>query len=235
MKKFNITQALNDREKRDCGIIAPIIRNVLQMAAIVALGYLFYDTNQMGTFLEKVLATSLTKIIAAPFPFVLPAIQCIAFVWFCVLILHANNITEFDSEGVEAPGMKTFRICTVLLAITCLGACGIEYIFLRQIAIKPLVRAGISGVSFIIEFIMRNMPSGSYEVDPDDIDMDEYLQSVSQNGFASQYGAYGSQENAVQQMDPAAYYGMQPMQSMPMMNPQANFGFENYYDISEDY
>ena len=148
----------------------------------------------------------------------------LSLLFFAVLLTHATNVTEFDSEGVEASGMKNFRVFAFLTLLTSVGAWAVKYFLFQVFVTELLIMAAIALAAFIIELIMKNMPSVKQD-DPDEMDMDEYLAAVSQNGFASQYGSM----DANAQYDPAAAFGLQPMY------PQTNYGFENYYDISEDY
>ena len=214
-------------EKRECGRVAPIIRNVLQIAAVVAIGYMVVLTCNVGGWAEKILAYSVEEIFAQPIGLIACGLLGFALFSYTVLLKHATNITEFDSEGTEASGMKNFRVFTFFIFLMAIGAFVVKYVFFQEWNTELLIMAGIAFVSFIIEIIMRNMPKGNMD-DPDEIDMDEYLAAVSQNGFASQYGSYDTSS----QFDAASAYGLQPIAPLPS---QPNFGFENYYDISEEY
>ena len=208
-------------EARECGRVAPIVRNLLQLAVVGAIGYMMILTNEIGGLVKAILGTPAADLMAAPMQLLPGAVQIISLLFFAVLITHATNVTEFDSEGVEAAGMKNFRVFAFLLILTSAGAWAVKY-FLFQVWVNELlIAAAIALVAFIIEVIMRNMPSVKQD-DPDEMDMDEYLEAVSHNGFAAQYDD-GSQ------YDTAAAFGLQPMY------PQTNYGFENYYNISEEY
>ena len=211
-------------EKRECGRISPIVRNILQFAVVGGIGYMMILTNEIAPLLTTLLGTQAADLMAQPLTLLPGAIQLLSLIFFAVLVTHTTNITEFDSEGVEAAGMKNFRVFAFLLILTSAGAWAVKYFLFQVWQNEPLIMAAIALVAFIIELIMKNMPSVK-EDDPDEMDMDEYLEAVSQNGFASQYGAY----DANAQYDPTAAFGLQPMY------PQTNYGFENYYDISEEY
>lgn len=211
-------------EKRECGRISPIVRNVLQLIAICGIGYVITLTNELGGLLLTVLGSPADALMAEPMKLLPAAIHVLSLIFFAVLVKHATNVTEFDSEGVEAAGMKNFRVFAFLLLLTSVGAWAVDYFLFGTWTTELLIMAAIALVAFIIELIMKNMPSVKQD-NPDEMDMDEYLEAVSQNGFASQYGSV----DANAQYDPAAAFGLQPMY------PQTNYGFENYYDISEDY
>lgn len=229
-------------EKRECGRISPIVRNVLQFAAICGIGYFIGLKNDISNGASSVLAFILEHQAFSLREFFPCAAQMVSLLFFAVLVGHATNITEFDSEGVEASGMKNFRVFTILLTLSALGLFAVQYLFFHVWVNEPLIIAGIALASFVIELIMKNMPNGKAE-DPDEMDMDDYLEAYSQGGLASQnmgalqpmyapqnaYAAQGGMMDTGAQFDPMSAYGLQPMY------PQApNYGFENYYDISEE-
>ena len=213
-------------EKRECGRVAPIVRNVLQLIAICGIAYLISVTCNVPGWVVRFLSLDVTQLLAEPTRLIASGLLGFAIFSFAVLVKHATNITEFDLEGVDAPGMKNFRVFSFIIFLMAGGAFAARYLLFGVLMVELAIMAGVAIVSFIIELIMKNMP-GVPQEDSDEIDMDEYLASVSQNGFASQYGAIDSGA----QYNPMSAYGLQPMAPLP----QTNFGFENYYDISEEY
>ncbi len=164
-------------KRRAIGRIAPLIRNVLQLAATFGMIYLFLDINNIHTLIEPLMQENAWANYVKPelTAYAAVALQGLTFIWLMVLLKHATATTEFSPEGTEAMGMKNFRIFTFFTMLTAGGAFVCRYMFgeafFETVVVYPvlvieksfqydlLILAGIALAMFIIEVIMRKMPA----------------------------------------------------------------------------
>ncbi len=105
--------------KRPYGRFIPFIRNLLQLAAVFYISYLFLTSEQIHTVINVYLReggfASLMENVMGLAPV---ALQALSFICICCLFKHAFSGAEFSVEGPYAPGKLTFRIATFFLTIT---------------------------------------------------------------------------------------------------------------------
>ncbi len=159
---FDIEKQQIVEQKRVVGRIAPFIRNLLQVVAIVVIMYCVIETNTLNTLLKK---GELNAAIKNTDSLVMLATQVVSILCILVLAKHTMAITEFNIDGARGAGMKNFRIFTFITFLAAGAAFAYKYFVMagKEMDLMLLIMAGAALVSFIIEVIMHKMPKS-----PDD-------------------------------------------------------------------
>ena len=173
---FDIQDGEITEDKRVVGRFPALFRNVLQLGAILAMMYYFQKVNILhtviGPFLEK---GAMQNYVAGRILAYIPVgLQLLTVICFLPLFKHATATTEYNIDGANGSGMKTYRVFAFFVFLT-MGAAAVCQYLIGQIAftvvdgytqvsvvkglnIPAIIVAGIAFVMFIIEVIMRNMP-----------------------------------------------------------------------------
>jgi hypothetical protein len=69
-------------EKRECGRISPIVRNILQFAVVGGIGYMITLTNEIAPLLKTLLGSQAADLMAQPFNLIPGAIQLLSLIFF---------------------------------------------------------------------------------------------------------------------------------------------------------
>ena len=185
-------------QKRLIGRIAPLIRNLLQVAAVGGMLFFFLRTNVLSLLIAPLLQkgafggyikNNLTAFISA-------GLQILTIPSLFVLIKHATGISEYSIEGTAASGMKNFRVFSFFVALTAGATAVCRYLFgevgfglilengvtsvlvLKFTDYKSVMLAGIAFAMFVIELIMSGLPRFPENREEDEIeeyDEDEEL------------------------------------------------------------
>ena len=165
-------------QKRLIGRTAPLIRNLLQVAATGGMLFFFLRTNVLSSLIAPLLQkgafggyikNNLTAFISL-------ALQILTMLSLFVLIKHATGTSEYSIEGTAASGMKNFRVFSFFVALTAGATAVCRYLFgeagfglilengvtsvlvLKFTDYKSVMLAGIAFAMFIIELIMSGLP-----------------------------------------------------------------------------
>lgn len=185
-------------QKRLIGRIAPLIRNLLQVAAVGGMLFFFLRTNVLSSLIAPLLQkgafggyikNNLTAFISA-------GLQILTIPSLFVLIKHATGTSEYSIEGTAASGMKNFRVFSFFVALTAGATAVCRYLFgevgfglilengvtsvlvLKFTDYKSVMLAGIAFAMFVIELIMSGLPRFPENREEDEIeeyDEDEEL------------------------------------------------------------
>ncbi len=147
-------------ERRKVGRIAPLIRNLLQFAAIGGILY-FFDYKGMGETIRSLTSRDgISTLIGDMGALIVFAAQAIIVLCSFVLIAHATNVTEYNFYGARGSGMRNFRVFSFFIFL----AAGVAFAY-QATSIKEdllsnrfLCIAAIAFGIFLIEVIMRKRP-----------------------------------------------------------------------------
>ncbi len=156
---------LEDKEvieqKRLVGRFAPFFRNVLQLATVFGIMYFLILANFKSSFVTPLLQkSSVQDLLKDTKTLIVIAAQVLAVLCLFALIKHATATTEYNINGVNAPGMKNFRVFSFLVFLFAGAAVVCKMLLLKEtkVDINLLIVAVIAFVMFIIELLMRKMP-----------------------------------------------------------------------------
>ena len=179
-------------QKRDCGRVAPFIRNLLQVAASFAMLYFFLKATTIAVCIDPLLQKGAFKEYVMNkdrmFYFIATAVQVVMIIWLMVLVKHATASTEYGIEGKHAAGMKNYRVFAFFTVLSVVGVIACRYLFgeagfvlgmwapleklseakelikaIKDTSLEFVIIAAIAFVMFIIELIMHNMPRSKEE------------------------------------------------------------------------
>ena len=163
-------------DKRVVGRFSALFRNVLQLAAVFAILFFFLQVNTIHTVIGPLLEKNGIKnyVLGQPLAYISIALQVLTVVCVLPLIKHATAITEYNIDGANGSGMKTFRVFAFFVFLTAGATALCAYLFgevvftkvdagttvsvMKYLDLGSIIIAGIALVMFIIEVIMRNMP-----------------------------------------------------------------------------
>ena len=136
VSRFNVqgVGGVVEELKRECGLFVYFFRNLVQIAAIGAILYMFAPVSVLGSVLNGLLdGTSSLGV-----PEIMQALLLLALV---VMVRHATADTEFNRLGIDGKGMKVFPIAALLAAVFA-GVAGVlgetmdmGYIYMAAIAL----------------------------------------------------------------------------------------------------
>ena len=113
-------------------------------------------------------------VLGQPLAYIALGLQVLVGLCLLPLIKHATATTEYNIDGANGSGMKTFRVFSFFVFLTAGAAAVCKYLIgeavfstnatgtvvsvVKELSINTIIIAGIALVMFIIEVIMRNMP-----------------------------------------------------------------------------
>lgn len=173
---FDIKDGEITEDKRVVGRGAALLRNVLQLVAVFAMLYFFQKISILHTVIGPLMEKGGIKnyVNGRILSYIPVALQLLTLVCLLPLIKHATATTEYNLDGANGPGMKTFRVFAffVFLLVGAMVVCkyligevaltkvltftGVEV--KKALSINGIILASIALVMFIIELIMYNRP-----------------------------------------------------------------------------
>lgn len=173
---FNVADGKITEDARTVSRFPALVRNVLQIASIIVMAYLFLKVSVIHTVCGPMLQKdSIAKyVVNRRSAFVAIFFQVVALACFVPLVFHATATTEYNIDGAYGRGMKTFRIFVFFLCLAMAAAAGAQYYFgqvvftlvdgatvvdiAKALNYEAITIAAIAFVMFMIELIMRNAP-----------------------------------------------------------------------------
>ncbi len=168
-------------ERRVVKRFAPLFRNFFQFAAIFGMMYFVLKANTLHTVVAPLLQKGGVKdyLLEKPLAYVSMGTQLLTVLCMIPLINHAVGMSEFNIDGAEGKGMKTFTVFSLFVLLTA-GATVVCRAFLgeallvealgsyAQTVVKftgkkgfdwnSLIVAGIALFMFVLQLIMRKAP-----------------------------------------------------------------------------
>ena len=158
-----------EEEKRTLGRIAPFFRNLAQLVFVGLIMYYISETNLMLNALKWLETNAFSTLFkGAKMDLVyygaIPFLQLLCCLWTVVLLKHATAPTEYHRDGMDAPGMKNFRVFSFLLLITSGLLVGLMFLAAsKRTFIAPtmgtLFIAVVALAALIEEFCMCRLPN----------------------------------------------------------------------------
>ena len=167
-----------EEEAREFGLGIFFIRSILQIVVTAAVVYLLAPNSDFGG--NGVFTALTTKpfdinaVLAAPglIPF---AIEALAWVLVMALVARTVSAKEFNREGMDAPGIKAYRVATFFVAIIVAAWAVVPMVLNPEVAldINLLIVAVVALVGFVLDCIIRpEHKNSSAEMD---MCVDEYF------------------------------------------------------------
>lgn len=183
-------------QKREVGSFASFVRNLLQLAVVAAITYFFIACSPVRGLLDTLLAedgvATLTEDMNA---LIIALLQVLTLVWLIAMIAYATGTTEFDMDGADASGRKSFLVFSIL-ALLCAGGTYVYGQFVAQMELHQnvLIIAIVALVAVILELILINRPKEKTE-NLDEVDVGKYLtENYEKSGVYMNTGATSAQE-----------------------------------------
>ncbi len=181
-------------EKREVGNFGAIIRNIFQLAVCAALAYLLVFDNALAgvSAIVDEIEASFTATVSEQFASgayvngvmqllktaVLPLCCALGTLAFIGMTYHALGTKEFDMDGAETAGRKSFLIWSIVMLSAFVGAIVCQKLWLKTTAQLPdkfLVLAGVALAAFILELCLIRCPKNKEEEWEEEIDEADYF------------------------------------------------------------
>ncbi len=172
-------------ETRRGSRLVPFIRNLLQIAAVAGIGYFLIKTEKVLELANILRESEFSGILGKWKELIAPLAFFAVYMFTLPLLKHATAATEFDREGCDGAGMKTFRVFTFLIVLVAGGGFAVEYILEKTALTNAIFLAAVALAAFVVEIVLRKYPDekdGSDELDSDEILGGQYIGGL-------QYGA----------------------------------------------
>lgn len=162
-------------EKREVGSFSPFVRNLLQIAFTAVALYFFVKANTVSSALEKVLANGIKASLQNWKSLLIPALQVVSAVWLVIMTGYATGIKEYDADGADAPGRKSFLWLSLLLLLTAGGMVAYAKL-VSKTAIENgmLIIAGVAFAAFVVELCLHKLPKNKY-AQTDEVDTGVFM------------------------------------------------------------
>ncbi|MBR2320648.1 MAG: hypothetical protein IKA57_00755, partial [Clostridia bacterium] len=167
-------------EKRQVGVFAPILRNVIQLCATGLIVFwavkhltekvLFHELLAyiLECIEEKALVGDVTLVIV-------PILNVLLIGAIFGMVKHALSIREFDSEGTKVRGRRKFLWASLsVFIISVLMYAGGILFAKHQISRDIMFIVLVAFAAFIVEILLRKYPKHPY-VDKDEVDAITYI------------------------------------------------------------
>ena len=177
-----------EEETRENGLFVFFVRNLIQIAAVAAIGYFLIQESVFVAKLQEILKLVLEEqkpIAEIDWMSAIPAgIEIIAWLFIAVLAGHAIADTEFNRDGVVGSGMRNFGIFSFMAALALAAGIALPMLGIgvvekaAELNQNLLIAAAVALVAFLLDCIIR--PRTRDDSDYDDVDMDAYFQGGEQ-------------------------------------------------------
>ena len=177
-----------EEETRKNGLFVFFVRNLIQIATVVAIVYFLLQESILVVKIQEFLKLILEEkkpLAEIDWMRAIPAgTELLAWIFIAVLAGHAIADTEFNRDGVVGAGMRNFAIFAFLTALA-LAACIALPMLGIGVADKAtelnqnlLIAAAVAFVAFLLDCIIRpRMPDNS---NCDNVDIEAYFQDGEQ-------------------------------------------------------
>jgi hypothetical protein len=182
---YTVEQENIYEETRKGSRLVPFVRNLIQIVAVAGIGYFLLKTGKILELMTIAGENGVSGIRNQWKDLIVPLIFFVTYLLTLPLLKHATSATEFDRDGCEGSGMKTFRVFALLVALVAGSGFALEYLFDKTALTSAIYLACVAFVAFIIELILRKYPNekdNSDEMDSDVILGGKYIGGL-------QYGA----------------------------------------------
>ena len=157
-------------DKRQTNRFGYLVRNIVQVAASLALMYFFLEVSTIGTegvAMVKGLINGTSTVSVGV------VLEIVALTWIYVITKHATAATEFNRDGDLGRGMKNVRVFSFLLVATVGAMIAMNTALMET---KMLYILAVAFVLFLFEVITR--PSKKKAKNAEDLEEDEEGEEV---------------------------------------------------------
>ncbi|MBO5239845.1 MAG: hypothetical protein J6B56_00295 [Clostridia bacterium] len=177
-----------EEEVRENGLFVFFVRNLIQIAAVAAIGYFLLQESVLVAKIQEVLVLVIEEqkpLAEIDWMSALPAgLELLAWIFVAVLVGHAVADTEFNRDGVVGSGMRNFTIFSFLAAVALAAGIALPMLGIgvaeatTELNQNLLIAAAVALVAFLLDCIIR--PRARDDMGYDDVDMDAYFQGGEQ-------------------------------------------------------
>ncbi len=150
-------------EKREVGSFAPFVRNLFQIVLTAVAVYFFVKGNTIREAVDNILAVgigALTKSMPALITF---ALQIAVALWLVIMIGYIFSNKEYDPDGADAGGRKSYLWLSLLLLLTAGGLFAYAKVVAKLAVDTSLVIvAGVALAGVVIELCLSRFPKNKY-------------------------------------------------------------------------
>lgn len=164
--------------RREAGMGGAILRNIIQLAVAVAVGYFLLNFSQIRQTVDKIIDAP--KVAFKDWKALLvPAVQLVLLIWTIGLVTYATGTTEYDLEGAQASGRKGFLVWSLLTLLTAGGAFAyFKFVAKTTVSNNLLIIAIIALVAVLFELILIKLPLVKHRKESDEVDTTEYVKQT---------------------------------------------------------
>ena len=139
-----------EEEKREYGVGVFVLRSLLQVVATAGIVYLFVTNSGFGgNGVLYAIVTDPATIASNPglIPFV---VECVAWLFVFGLVSRVVSAAEFNRLGMDAPGLKTYRVVTFFVFVLTAALA-----VLGGMNVNLFIVAGVALLGFILDCCIR--------------------------------------------------------------------------------
>ncbi len=148
-------------EKRKYGRFSPIVRNLIQWAAVVGMAYFFTKISILHSTVLGFENGGLKTFLGDMNQIILLALEVLAMLCWVVLVVHAASNSEFDPDGRKAAGRKRFVWFSLFVFLLSAGLVAVRYFLLKEAFkdnMNTIYLAAVAFGAFFFELILCRLP-----------------------------------------------------------------------------
>lgn len=167
-----------EEETRDVGLFVFFLRNLFQVAVVAAIIYFLAPASMFLPTVQGILTPVLAGNIGAiDFGAAIPGlVELVGWIFVAVLLGHAVAPTEYNTEGMDGPGMGNFTVFSFLTTVALVGV--IVLGMATGLNQPALFAAIVAFVGFLLNCIIK--PGDHEDFSYDDVDMEAYFRGKDQ-------------------------------------------------------
>ena len=164
-----------EEETREVGLFAFFLRNLVQVAVVAAIIYFLAPASVFLPTVQGILTPVLAGNMGAiDFGAAIPGlVELVAWIFVAVLLGHAVAPTEYNTEGMDGPGMGNFTVFSLFTTLALVGV-----IVLAGLVQPVLFATIVAFVGFLLNCIIK--PGDHEDFSYDDVDMEAYFRGKDQ-------------------------------------------------------
>ena len=165
------TDGMLYEEKREVGSFAPFVRNVFQIALTATAGYFLVKGSTLRSVIDELIKGGVTVLTGNTSTLITFGLQIAIALWLVIMTGYIFSNKEYDPDGADATGRKSYLWLSLLLLLTAGGLVAFAQM-VAKIAIDSafITIAGIAFAGVFIELCLLRLPINKYEAQLDEVE-----------------------------------------------------------------
>ena len=141
--------------KRSSKVSAYFFRNLIHILVVVAIAFFFAKATNLNATLTGVSVSGFSYLTGNIKLLLDTVLQVLLLVWTFVLYNHAFHATEYSIDGMNAKGMKNYRVFSMFVAVNALAWFFVHYFAVSEWTWWILLIVPASLLAFVLDLVIK--------------------------------------------------------------------------------